>query len=576
MIDRARGHSPSTEGLHRGWLALALFAAALALAGCGGQGGGAAVVVAPPPPPFQGVLTYHYDNSRSGWNDAETALSPSAVAGAGFGLKHTVALDEQVDTQPLVVSGLSSVGGQPTQGDDVVYVATENNTVYAIDGATGTVLLSKNFGAPLSNPQGCNNTPLVGINSTPVIDRATNTMYVMTYTNEATGPTYRLHALDITTLQDKANVVVTASHALEGGGSTVFNAAVQRQRAALLDYHGVIYAGFASFCDFAASQSRGWLLGWQTGSLRPLAANQLNNTQPTGGFYLSSIWMSGGGPAVYNGAIVVATGNSNPNGQTWDASAGTNFSESVIKLSPDLTKVTDWFTPTNFAALEADDVDLGAGGVLIIPGSAGAAGSGGQVVAAGKDGVMYVLSGDQLGHGGPSPPSPAPAATPSIGYCWCGESYYVGPHGPTIVSSGGGNPQDSTDPSLPDTVQLWAISTSAGGTVSVVNAGVSEDIGGTPQDGGFFTSVSSAGFQNAVIWALSRPDGTLDAAGQHDLYLYAFSETVANGKLTRLFKGRAGAWADGSMNGNSNLVPVVDHGRVYVASYRQLNIFGLN
>jgi hypothetical protein len=116
------------------------------------------------------VSTYHYDNNRTGWNQNETVLTPANVGSASFGFLHHVALDDQVDGQPLVVPGVNITAGTHQGKHDVVYVATEGNTIYAVDVHTGTVLLSPNFGKPVPMPLGCNNNgPNVGINSTPVI-----------------------------------------------------------------------------------------------------------------------------------------------------------------------------------------------------------------------------------------------------------------------------------------------------------------------------------------------------------------------------------------------------------------------
>src|SRR5271156_6778660 len=144
------------------------------------------------------VTTYHYDNYRTGWNQNESQLTPAQVGSSSFGLLQTVTLDAQVDAQPLVVPGVVITAG-PNQGaHDVVYVATENNTVYAIDVHSGTVLLSPNFGPPTGYPLGCNSSGrTAGINSTPVIDLASNTLYVMVYTSSSGNPTYILHALDL-------------------------------------------------------------------------------------------------------------------------------------------------------------------------------------------------------------------------------------------------------------------------------------------------------------------------------------------------------------------------------------------
>ena len=149
-----------------------------------------------------------------------------------------------------------------------------------------------------------------------MIDLSSNTLYVMIYTQDPSGPAYRLHALDLGSLTDKVTPqVVTASHTLTDGTTFKFNATYQRQRPALLLANGSIYAGFGSFCDFAANLSRGWLLGWTAGSLTPFPSNQLLDQQATDPdtFFLSSIWMSGYGLATDDaGNILFVTGNSDP------------------------------------------------------------------------------------------------------------------------------------------------------------------------------------------------------------------------------------------------------------------------
>src|ERR1700731_1700974 len=95
----------------------------------------------------EAVTTYHYDNLRTGWNNNETTLTATSFP-TTFRLLHTVVLDDQVDAQPLLVPGLTIAGGT----HDVVYVATENNTIYAIDASSGTILLKTSLGSPVPSP----------------------------------------------------------------------------------------------------------------------------------------------------------------------------------------------------------------------------------------------------------------------------------------------------------------------------------------------------------------------------------------------------------------------------------------
>src|SRR5215472_17027888 len=103
----------------------------------------------------QAVTTYHQDSSRTGWNSNESVWTPANVNKNTFGLLHAITLDEQVDAQPLVVPGETITAGQHQGKHDVVYVATEHNTVYAIDASSGLVLLTRNLGPAVPKPENC-------------------------------------------------------------------------------------------------------------------------------------------------------------------------------------------------------------------------------------------------------------------------------------------------------------------------------------------------------------------------------------------------------------------------------------
>jgi hypothetical protein len=500
------------------------------------------------------VTTYHYDNFRTGWNNDETTLTYANVNNSSFGLLHSTSLDDQVDTQPLFVPGVTTTRGSKSgSAHDVVYVATESNSVYAIDASSGSVLFQTNLGSPVPSPLGCNNNgPNVGIDGTPVIDRAAGVMYVIAYVLEASVPTYRIHELSLSDLSDVTpSVVVSASHTLTTGDTYTFNATYERQRPGLLEANGNIYAGFGSFCDFSASQSRGWLLGWQAGSLTPLPANQLNDSlsQSPDSFFLSSIWMSGYGVAADpSGNIYFVTGNSDYSGTTYNGV--TNVPESVVKMSADLTQLLSIFTPSDEALLDEYDEDLGSGGVMLLPQYS----SKPLAAAAGKEGTMYLLDQNSLG-GYVKNGRNHDLAEVSIGGCWCGPSYFAEKKThQRIVASGG------------STVSLWEVKGKRKPRLTLLGSA------GLPsgQDPGFFTTVSSRkSGGNAIIWALARPEY---APGP--LTLVALSAEPQQGsQLQTLYQASAGYWT--AANGNANLVPVVANGHVYVASYEQLEIFGL-
>lgn len=505
-----------------------------------------------PATPAASVTTYHYDNYRTGWNQNETILNPTNVNSSSFGLLQTVTLDQQVDAQPLVVPAVNITAGNYQGTHDVVYVVTENNTVYAIDAESGTILLSPNFGPPVLHPGGCV-APYDGINSTPVIDLAGNIMYVMVYTDQTSGPAYYLHALDLGSLTDTVSpALVAASHLLTDGSTFNFDAPNQRQRPALLLANGNVYAAFGSFCNDSA-YSRGWLLGWETGTLTPMTLAAITDIQATApdNFFASSIWMSGYGPAADDsGNILFVTGNSDYSGTTYDGV--TNIQESVIKEAPDLSSVLDLFTPSNWASLDEGDRDFGSGGVMILPDQPGAIPH--LAVAAGKDGRMFLMNEDSLG--GYSSNSNNVLGTSLIGRCWCGQSYFVDPADltPRVVTSGGA------------TLEVWELQTSPSVALTKETSGT---ISSSGQDPGFFTSISSNGTTNAIIWALARPI----SGSQPAITLYAFNPDAGGSTMPVLFQATAGSWVN--MGNNANLVPVVANGEVFVASYQQLQIFGL-
>jgi len=299
--------------------------------------------------------------------------------------------------------------------------------------------------------------------------------------------------------------------------------------------------------------TRGWVLGWQAGSLTPLTNTELTDTAATSpnNFFLSSIWMSGYGPAADDsGNVLFVTSDSDRSGTTYDGI--TNVQESVVKMAPDLSAMLDIFTPSDVATLDELDRDFGAGGVMLLPDQIGSVPH--MAVAAGKDGNMYLMNEDSLG--GYSSASNNVLGTYAIGGCWCGSSYYVDPGdlAPRVVTSGG------------TSVEVWELQTSPSVSLSMV-ASAELTSGQTP---GFFTSVSSNGTANAIIWALAHPVSRT----QTTISLYAFNPDAGGSTMTPIFQGVAGSWPN--YTGNANLVPVVANGEVFVASYQQLQIFGLD
>lgn len=503
------------------------------------------------------ITTYHYDNYRTGWNQHEKKLTPKNVAGANFGLIASTVLDDQVDAQPLIL-GNQSVNGQSAR--EVVYIATEGNTVYAIDANTGGVLLQRNLGTPVlrsSLPGQCTNGgPNLGINSTPTMDPATHTIYLIAYTTENQRPVYRVHALDPSTLEDTVpSTIIKASSKLSDGTKYHFDPHESRQRASLLLSKGNLYAGFASFCDYDANLSRGWILGWNASTLKPLPANDLTDSwaHTTNDFFLSAIWMSGFGLAgSASGDVYFITGNSDFAGNSFDPVK--NIEESVVQMPADLSGVSHLFTPMDavhgWKQLDQADQDFGAGGFMLLPPQAGQPSN--LAVATGKVGITYLFNADDVSNGQSG--GGAAYSTVTSDACWCGPSYFVGSDGISRIVTSGNN-----------TAKTYKLSVS--GTPSLTLDKTLGQVEGAYFPG-FFTSVSSNGTnaKTAIVWAMGRPTDF----SQEQLKLHAFDAE----KGGQIFVANAGYWTNSISD--SNTVPVVANGKVYVATVKSLAIFGLS
>ncbi len=319
------------------------------------------------------VLTQHNDNARTGANLHETVLTPANVNKAHFGMLFKRVVDDQVYSQPLLVTNLSVNGGT----HDVVYVTTVNNSVYAFDANdadSSAPLWHVNFGTPANLHDanfGCTDiNGQMGIIGTPVIDKAKGVLYVVALTKVGDTFMQRLHELDLATGADLPQSPATIQAA-------DFNPLMQNQRPALALANGMIYIGYASHCD--RQPYHGFLMAYDAQTLQRKA---VFNTSPTGSE--ASIWQSGQAPAVDNdGNVYVVTGNG-----SWDGV--NNFSESFLKFTPDL-KLLDWFTPTNHFKLDSTDMDLNSSGATLIPGTH-------LVLGGGKQGVMYLLDTRNFGH----------------------------------------------------------------------------------------------------------------------------------------------------------------------------------
>jgi len=350
------------------------------------------------------VLTQHNNLKRTGWNDQETILNHGNVKPGSFGLISSLAVDDEVYAQPLVLAN-ATIG---TYTGSVVFAATVNNTVYAFnanDVSQPAPLWQINLNpsgqrAPdifdLSDPvfgKPCGGnyrdfSGRVGLVGTPVIDTVSKTLYVATKSIDNNGVfTAYLNALDITTGQHKAGSphIITAQVNGTGDGNVngviKYDAKIQNQRPALLLLNNVVYVASASHCDWGPYH--GWVLGFDASTLN---LKYTYNATPNG--WAGGIWMAGQGISVGDdGNLYVVTGNGTTGPNNNDPMGGR--SESLIKLSPQL-QMLDWYTPTNYDYLDRADLDYGCDGALIVPNT-------NLTISGSKEGISYVVDYNNMG-----------------------------------------------------------------------------------------------------------------------------------------------------------------------------------
>jgi hypothetical protein len=350
----------------------------------------------PDPGPPGAVLTQRGDDARTGWYATETRLTVATVAGPRFGRRAELPVDGKVYAQPLFVPGLTVAG----KARDVVIVATEHDSVYAFDAdGTGTPLWRTSLLAPgarpmlaardrVANDQLCDSiVPEVGVTGTPVVDWATRTLYAVALDVEPTGLTYRIHALDLTTGQERRpSTVVTAAVAGKGldavHGTVTFTPARAQQRMGLTLVDGIVYAGFASFCGWGVYH--GWILGYRAADLSRAV---VYNSSPDA--YGAGFWESGSGLTVDgHGHLLAVSGN----GPFTVDGGGRDQGDTLLELSPQggTLRVVDSFTPFDQDCRNRHDQDLGSGSPLAVPGRD-------EYLLSSKTGSVYLLDAGKLG-----------------------------------------------------------------------------------------------------------------------------------------------------------------------------------
>ena len=353
------------------------------------------------------VLTQHNDNTRAGLNNHEKILTTINVNSKQFGKLFTLAVDDQVYSQPLVFNNLAIGSGK----HNVVFIATVNNTVYAFDGNNGNLYWQKNFTVLNMRPPntgdmtgGCNPytdfTNNIGIVGTPVIDSLSQTIYFVARSTNGTAYYQHLHAVNIINGNEQPGSPVLITASVPGTGDGSVNSVVNfdpwrnNQRQGLTLVKGVIYITYSSHCDWGPYH--GWILGYNSNTLKQVT---VYNDTPTGG--KGGIWESGMGMAAdAQGNLYVTTGNgtvgtyngtvdSNPSPDPTDL---TNRGESALKLTPSgsTLKVSSYFTPMDYPELNLDDEDYGVMGTLLIPNS-------NYYFTGCKGGTIYLLNKDNMG-----------------------------------------------------------------------------------------------------------------------------------------------------------------------------------
>jgi hypothetical protein len=514
------------------------------------------------------ILTQHYDNGRTGQNTGETTLTPANVNSTTFGKIFTLGVDGYVYAQPLYVPGVNIAGTV----HNVLYVATEHDSVWAFDADTGgtrlwTVSLIENGGTtiPYNNLNTGDIVPEIGITGTPVIDNTTNTLYVVAKTLESGNYILRLHALDITSGAEKFGgpVVMSATVSGSGSGTTAgtgtlpFSSQWENQRPGLLLLNGYVYVGFAAHGD--NGPWHGWILSYKASTL---AAGGAWCTSPNG--IGSGLWASGSGLAADttgNGRIFVATGNGDypVTGNVVPTpapapSASVDFGDSLVQLTLSATgqiTPTDYFTPYNTASLDGADTDLGSGGVIIPPTQNGNFPN--VLVEAGKQGRLYIVNRDKMtldgSHfcNGCSSDPEIIGVNNAIDGLWSMPAYWNG------------------------NMYFWANGdhlkafTFAGSALSASQTSESAETNSFP---GATPVVSANGTTNGIVWAVET-----DAYGSSGpAILRAYDATNVSHLL---YGSNVTTNPDTLGPAVKFVVPVVTNGKVYVGAQKEVDVFGL-
>ena len=515
-----------------------------------------------------GVFTYHDDLARDGADPQEYALTPSNVNSSAFGKLFSCTVDGAIYAQPLWVANLTVNGAL----HNVVYVATEHDSLYAFDADTspceplwqvslidvshgGTGSETTVPGGPSGNLVGQGDgdmTPEVGITGTPVIDPATDTLFVVSTSMNSAGTQFyqRLHAIDITTGAEKPGSPVDIAASYPGGaagGATVdFSARMENQRPGLALVNGAVYIAWGSHED--AQPYSGWLLAYDYNG-NGFTTTATFNSSPNSGE--AGIWMSGAAPAVDGqGRIYVLTGNG-----AFDATSSTapnnDYGDSLLQLSSSL-QVLAYFTPSDEQSDQIYNNDFGSGGATVLADLPAGSPVTHLAIAGGKDGNLYLFNRDALGGFGDSTAwqelsvgtegnlnADTPGVIFSVGAVWNDYYYLAGAGGPLYAYR--------LDPATAKLSLAATASAPSGGFVFP---------GATP-------SISAAADKNGIVWLVDDSQYcTRASTGCGPAVLHAYEATDVGKELWN--SSQSGSDAAG--NAIKFVVPTIANGKVYVGT----------
>ncbi|MGB8911132.1 MAG: hypothetical protein WCC85_02595, partial [Candidatus Sulfotelmatobacter sp.] len=506
------------------------------------------------------VLTYHNDDARDGAYTEEVNLMPENVNSTQFGKLLSYPVDGQIYGQPLYLPQISIAGGT----HDVVYVTTQNNSVYAFDADATSAQTAQTFWHVNLGPSVTKDSEygvfVVGILSTPVIDATTKTIYVVAEESGHSNPFF-LHALDATTGAEKFGgpVNITGSvSGTEGGSSahtiTLEPSCVQRNGLALDPVTNAIYIGFGS-C------THGWLLAYDKTNLSSAAqATAVFNATPNdnGG---GGLWSSGGAPAIDDatGYIYVMTGvDFGDDISTVNNSITDGYNDAFLQMDPTNLSVLSFFMPDDNPTLADNDADLGSGGNILMPASSSYPS---ETIGGGKDGNIFVVNGNNMG-----------------GYSY---SPQVNNVIQTLQTGSGSNPDDN----IFSTPVYWngflyyhcnndvlrAFNWNPSATTPLSPAAVGTVV--YPTTHGATASLSANGTTNGIIWDIdnSAYDGSNPAqSGPSVLHAYDASNVA-----TELYNSSQAGSRDTAGAASKFTSPTIAGGKVFVPTSTELDVYGL-